>query len=106
VESIPFQELGEPERVLHVGDTVWDDLTLMKARVLRIQVGDTQNDKVVGIWIENDHVGGGRHPWEVSLVHEGVEYPEGCPWCKLGKGVHPDGGEHDFGVVEDREVDA
>lgn len=25
--------------------------------------------------------------------------PEDCPGCKLGQGVHPEGGEHDFGVA-------
>lgn len=76
VESIPFQELGEPERVLRVGDTVWDDLTMREARVLRISISDgdhlplVDDRGTVGIWIENDHVGGGRHPWEISLVKD------------------------------------
>ena len=65
VDSIPFYELGEPERTLRVGDEVWDDLTYTKARVVRIQVNAGQT---AGIWLDNDWVGGGRHPWEISRL--------------------------------------
>lgn len=79
VQSIPFTEgPGEPERVLRVGDIVWDDLTGKKAKVLRIEItprGTREGNSIaaydlIGIWLDNDWVGGGRHPWEISLLRE------------------------------------
>lgn len=59
-----------------VGDVVQDDLTLTLAKVVGIewadgQVRDSKNRKVkyygcVAIWLDNDYLDGGRHPWEVS----------------------------------------
>lgn len=69
VESIPWHELGEPERTLRVGEEVWDDLTATKARVLRIET-DEHTEHTVGIWLDNDYVGGGRHPWEITKLGE------------------------------------
>jgi hypothetical protein len=45
------------------GDELWDDLTGANAKVLRVAVDDYGN---VGYWLDNDYLGGGRHPWEVS----------------------------------------
>jgi len=51
---------------MRVGDIVWDDLTQTKACVERVTEDERGN---VGIWLDNDYLEGGRHPWEVS------EYP-------------------------------
>lgn len=70
VDHIAFHELGEPDAVLTVGDTVWDSLTMTEARVIGIEVHDGQTP---GIWLNNEHVGGGRHPWEISLTKRARE---------------------------------
>jgi hypothetical protein len=46
-----------------VGDEVWDDLTKTKAKVIRVHHDDFGN---TGYWLDNDYLGGGRHPWELS----------------------------------------
>lgn len=45
------------------GETVWDDLTGTNARVLRVEADEFGN---IGVWLENDYLGGGRFPWEIS----------------------------------------
>lgn len=47
-----------------VGDTVQDDLTGKKAKIVRFTFG--QN--TIGVWLNNDLHGGGRHPWEISKL--------------------------------------
>lgn len=59
VQAIPFYELDRPVR-----DTVWDDLTMTQAKVVRIEVNEGQT---CGIWLDNEY-DGGRHPWEISLL--------------------------------------
>jgi len=57
-------ELEEPP-IYHyftVGEKVFDDLTNSFATVIRI---DTEKD-AKGYWVDNDHLGGGRHPWELT----------------------------------------
>lgn len=58
-----------------VGDTVHDDLTGKEAVVVGIEYrngvkdGDNQNHfHCWAIWLGNDYVGGGRHPWEVTAI--------------------------------------
>jgi len=57
-----------------VGDIVFDDLQGKEAKVIGISfsTGFTDGNKfrnsadTVGYWLDNDYLGGGRHPWEVS----------------------------------------
>ena len=76
VDSIPWSELGMEDTTLSVGDTVYDDLTGTPAKVVRINIGDGEHLPLVddrgtiGIWLDNDYFGGGRHPWEVSKAWE------------------------------------
>lgn len=59
-----------------VGDTVQDDLTMTLAKVVGIEwadgtVRDSRNKKVryagcVAVWLDNEYLDGGRHPWEIS----------------------------------------
>lgn len=46
-----------------VGDLVKDDLTRTVATIVKI---DISPDGIVGIWLDNDYLEGGRHPWEVT----------------------------------------
>jgi len=65
VQEIPWHEEGYPDTVLRVGDEVWDFLTSGYAKVLRIESNANQTE---GIWLDNEYVGGGRHPWEISTL--------------------------------------
>jgi hypothetical protein len=56
-----------------VGDTVHDMLTQSQAKVvgLSYEEGKTPKGTSIGcwaIWLENDYLGGGRHPWEIEKV--------------------------------------
>lgn len=58
-----------------VGDVVHDDLTGKDAVVIGISYhhGTTSNSlaealHTVGYWLNNDYLGGGRHPWELSKI--------------------------------------
>jgi hypothetical protein len=48
------------------GDIVWDDLTASKAKIIKVSV----DRGCVGYWLDNDYLGGGRHPWEISKTKE------------------------------------
>lgn len=52
--------------IVKVGDTVYDDLTGFNVKVLKL----TNTDGIIGIWLESDWLGGGRHPWEISWKNE------------------------------------
>ncbi len=59
-----------------VGDKVVDDLTMTVATVVGVEWADgavrtSQGSKVnyygcVAIWLDNEYLDGGRHPWEIS----------------------------------------
>lgn len=49
----------------NVGERVWDDLLDCHAKIVRI---DTDQHGNTGIWLDNDYLGGGRHPWEISKM--------------------------------------
>jgi len=48
------------------GDIVWDDLTASKAKIIKVSV----DRGCVGYWLDNDYLGGGRYPWEISKTKE------------------------------------
>lgn len=50
--------------MIKVGDRVMDDLTNEIKTVISISKDRHGN---VGIWLDSDYLGGGRHPWEVTL---------------------------------------
>lgn len=63
--------MTEDERVLFSpkeGDEVYDDLTHNLSKVMKITVDEFGNK---GIWLDNDYLDGGRHPWEISPVPKG-----------------------------------
>lgn len=47
------------------GDEVYDDLTRKISKIVKITVDKFGNK---GIWLDNDYLDGGRHPWEISPV--------------------------------------
>jgi hypothetical protein len=59
-----------------VGDKVKDDLTMTVATVVGVEwangnVRDSKGKRhkyagCVAIWLDNDYLDGGRHPWEIS----------------------------------------
>jgi hypothetical protein len=57
-----------------VGDKVYDDLTRAEATIIGKQTSEGVCDNkayhgvVVGYWLDNEWVGGGRHPWEISSL--------------------------------------
>lgn len=69
-----------------VGDYVVDDLTLTVSKIEGIEwaegkVRDKDNKpiKYIGccaIWLDNDHLDGGRHPWEISEPLKLEEIPK------------------------------
>lgn len=52
------------------GDVVWDDLTHSLAKIVRYDPPVTS--LCGGYWLDNDYLGGGRHPWEISPKPERV----------------------------------
>ena len=46
-----------------VGDSVWDDLLGRNSVVVRVSADEYGN---VGYWLDNEYLGGGRFPWEIS----------------------------------------
>lgn len=59
-----------------VGEKVFDDLTAKEATVIGISWarGFTENNRLrnqldtLGYWLDNDYLGGGRHPWELTKL--------------------------------------
>jgi ribose 5-phosphate isomerase RpiB len=58
-----------------VGEKVHDDLTHKEATIICIEFKDgcKQGEfahalKTIGYWLDNDYLGGGRHPWEISKI--------------------------------------
>ena len=59
-----------------VGEEVTDDLTFKRVRVIGISYanGYINNDKLlnnakcIGYWVDDPHLDGGRHPWELSKI--------------------------------------
>lgn len=59
-----------------VGDRVLDDLTCKPATIIgrsyhegRKGPSDRANNMgSVGYWVDNDYMGGGRHPWEITKL--------------------------------------
>lgn len=55
-----------------VGDEVWDDLMRKNARILGVEVKQgicnkvSYHGTVIGYWLDNEWLGGARHPWEIS----------------------------------------
>ncbi len=69
-----------------IGQEVWDDLTQQKAKVIGMSVDDGvtyhydakgKYKKVINgarnwaIYLDNDYLDGGRHPWEVTDLKRG-----------------------------------
>lgn len=59
----------------NVGEQIWDDLTHQYATIIGIEFkhGKRHGEyatahSTVGYWVDNDYLGGGRHPWEISKV--------------------------------------
>ncbi len=48
---------------ISIGDEVHDDLTSKRSKIINITEDPKGN---FGIWLDNDYLGGGRHPWEIS----------------------------------------
>ena len=48
---------------LYKGATIRDDLTQTDAKIVKLEKDVNGN---LGLWLDNDYLGGGRHPWEVS----------------------------------------
>jgi len=48
-----------------LNEIVHDDLTNTKAIIIKIE---TSQNNIVGYFIDNDYLGGGRHPWELTKV--------------------------------------
>jgi hypothetical protein len=46
-----------------VGEIVWDDLLRCNQKIVRKSRDECGN---LGYWLDNDYVGGGRFPWEIS----------------------------------------
>ena len=69
-----------PNLQFSIGETVYDDLTKKPARIIGItcSVGKQGTHKgagtypdefwVIGYWVDNTWVDGGRHPWEISKL--------------------------------------
>ena len=59
-----------------LGEKVYDDLTRTVATIIGIkfQTGKcgskVWNHNCLGIWLDNDWLGGGRHPWEITKIGE------------------------------------
>jgi len=58
-----------------VGEVVWDDLMRSEATVVGMDYskGKTPQGNHIGswgIWLDNDWLGGGRHPWEITRLKE------------------------------------
>ena len=58
-----------------VGDSVWDDLTNSKAKIIGIGYfnGHKFGEHIdachtVGYWLDNAYLGGARHPWEITKL--------------------------------------
>lgn len=53
---------------IYIGTEVWDGLTQTKSKVIRIieELQAESNWVCYGIYLDNDYLGGGRHPWEIS----------------------------------------
>ena len=55
-----------------LGEKVNDDLTGETATIIGIETkmgrcnGIDYHGQVVGYWLDNDWLGGGRHPWEIT----------------------------------------
>ena len=69
-----------------IGDMVYDDLTRTEVKIIGISyqngeqgpgTGNCMN--CLGYWVNNDWVGGGRHPWEIwKLNKDRLAYIEKC----------------------------
>ncbi len=60
-----------------LGAVIWDDLTESSATIVGIEIkhGKCQNVQyhgvIVGYWVDNAWLGGGRHPSEISSMKGG-----------------------------------
>lgn len=57
--------------IIKVGSKVFDDLTRTEATVIGVNYSEGKTPSglsigCVGYWLDNDYLGGGRHPWEVT----------------------------------------
>jgi hypothetical protein len=50
-----------------IGQTIFDDLTETKAKIINIT---TDKNGRTGIWLNNDYLKGGRHPWEITKLED------------------------------------
>ena len=64
------------ETEFDIDEKVWDDLTHKYAKIIGIgfEDGYTKGNKFrsacacIGYWLDNDYLGGGRHPWEITKI--------------------------------------
>ena len=63
-----MEELATFYKNIKVGDTVWDDLTREEHKIIRIEYDDFGNQ---GVYLDNEHLDGGRFPWELSPITKG-----------------------------------
>lgn len=57
---------GYPAFNFELNETVFDDLTRKLGKILKI----TGKDSILGYWLDNDYLGGGRHPWELTKIRK------------------------------------
>ena len=55
-------DMKKPE--FEVGDMVLDDLTGKIVKIVKI----TKNRGVIGYWVDDEYLSGGRHPWEITKL--------------------------------------
>ena len=79
--EVPYSEVG-PEEI------VGDELTGEQVKVLGVEYmnGRRYGETTVhhctwGIWVDHEHAGGGRHPWEIVKLPEPVGDPVIVPRC-------------------------
>jgi hypothetical protein len=53
--------------MLKIGDKVKDDLTNSVAIIVKVDIDANGN---IGYFVDNDYLGGGRHPWEITEFGE------------------------------------
>lgn len=52
---------------LKLGDVILDDLTGKKCKIVKLTKSVSGS---VGVWLDNEYLKGGRHPWEISKSEE------------------------------------
>lgn len=63
------------EYIIKVGDMVYDSLTRMPARIVRIAKDEFLNH---GIWLDSEWADGARFPWEISYIGQEITSDHVC----------------------------